>query len=461
MQLALRVILIGAGGFATTSAFAANLVENPNFDTNLDGWTITDGDGSIALDTSTGSPAAPSIHVKADGSDASTSVSSSCMAVDDSGDFDLYVDVNGTTGSAIASIAAFSDADCTTALDTTDGDALPAAGSWSTYSMTGVTLPDGTQSARVVLTATSGSTTDDGDVNFDHVAFGPSGDAFGSININQEGLSGTWYNPATSGQGMQFAFSPDDSGSGEGSMFGAWYTYDIASSGNASSQRWYSMQSTMSGDGESQSVTIYQNTGGNFDAAPVTSAVAVGTGTIAFDSCDSGEFTYALDDGRSGSIPLRRTLPNVDCVTSGTPTNPAGDFGLTGTWYNPATGGQGMMVEVNPSDSQVFLGWYTYDIDGEGAGVAGQRWFSAQAPAYEPGDRTIDLLVYESTGGVFDSSTGTIATLPVGTAKLTFTSCTAATFDYTFDDGDFDGKSGTIPLTRLGPTPAASDDSPQ
>jgi hypothetical protein len=276
------------------------------------------------------------------------------------------------------------------------------------------------------------------------------------VNVNQEGLSGTWYNPATSGQGMQFQFSPDDSNPGEGTLFGAWFTYDIVA-GTENSQRWYSVQTGLMGDGESQDVEIYRNTDGNFDAGPVTSAEQVGTGTLTFPTCDTGEFAYTLDDGRAGTIPLRRLLPNVDCVTTGVPTNPPSDFGYTGAWYNPATSGQGMLIEVNPGDAHVFAGWYSYAEDGEGQGAAGQRWFSGQAP-YTVGDRTFDLTVYASTGGVFDTGGG-VSTDPVGTATLTFTSCTEGTFDYTFTAGELTGMSGSIPLTRLGPVPQSCRES--
>jgi len=103
-------------------------------------------------------------------------------------------------------------------------------------------------------------------------------------------------------------------------------------------------------------------------------------------------FDLTLEVPTVNTIPLRRLLPNVDCVTTGRPTNPPGDFGFTGPWYNTAIGGQGMLIEVNPSDAQVFVGWYTYAEAGEGEGESGQRWFSAQTP-YTVGDRTFDLTV--------------------------------------------------------------------
>jgi hypothetical protein len=43
---------------------------------------------------------------------------------------------------------------------------------------------------------------------------------------------------------------------------------------------------------------------------------------------------------------------------------------------------------------------------------------------------------------------------PVGTASITFTSCSAATLKYTFTAGANNGLSGTQNLVRTGPTPA-------
>lgn len=453
MNNAPRLLVFGAGSMLALSATAANLIVNPDFDSGVDGWTTaTAGNGTATLDPSTGFPSAPSILLVANPANSDVSISSSCMMIDDSNNVDLYTNIKGNGGFAIAAINTYSDTTCTNGISAINSDSFPATGTWDTYSMTDVVLPDGTQSAKVVLTVTMGSSDSAGDANFDHVAFGETGTVFATVDINQEGLSGTWYNPATSGQGMQFQFAPDDSNPGQGSLFGAWYTYDVTA-GDTSSQRWYSVQSSIPGDEQSAVVTIYQNTGGNFDAPPVTSAVAVGTGTLSFDSCISGSFNYAFDDGRSGTIPLQRLLPNVNCVESGTPTNPASDFGLSGSWYDVTTGGQGMLIEINPVDATAFVGWYTYAAAGESSGAAGQRWFSAQSD-YVAGSNTADLTLYASTGGIFDSSGG-VTTNPVGTATLAFASCTTATFDYTFTAGELSGTSGTIALTRLGPTPVS------
>ncbi len=345
----------------------------------------------------------------------------------------------------------FSDTACATALSTIVSTPVQANQTWTTYTLDNVTLPNGSKSAQVVLTATEGGDATAGDANFDHVELGPTGSVPGFVNVNQEGLTGTWFNAATNGQGMEFTFSPDDSTPGVGTLFGTWYTFDTAS-GDETTQRWYSIQTSLTTAAESVDFPIYQNTGGNFDAPPATSAVQVGTGSLAFDSCTSGTFTYTFDDGRSGTVPLTRIMPNVDCVETGTPTNAPSDFGLSGTWYDPATAGQGMLVEINPNNAYAFIGWYTYALSGASSGVSGQRWITAQAP-YTVGSRAIGVTLYDSTGGTFDSAATVVSTVPIGTATLTFTSCTTATFDYTITAGELNGQSGSIALARLGSTP--------
>lgn len=447
-------LLLGGGCLIAFSATAANLIKNPDFSDGVAGWTTdTTGNGTATLDPSTGSPLAPSIHLVSDPAAADVSVESSCMLLEDNGSDDLYMNIKGNAGFAIASINFYSDAACTTGISAIDSTSIPANSEWDTYSVVNIAPPDGTQSAKVVLTATMGASGAAADINFDHIEFGASGTVPAFVDVNQEGLSGTWFNPATSGQGFEFQFSPDTVTPGNGFMFGAWYTYDI-SAGSTDSQRWYSLQGPLMGDAEGATFNIYQNTGGNFDAPPITTANPVGTGTLMFDSCETGTFDFTLDDGRTGSIPIQRALPNVECVETGTPTIIASDFGFSGAWFDPATAGQGIVVEVNPNDANTFFGWYTYALNGVSSGASGQRWFTAQAP-YTVGSTVIPLTLYTSTGGIFDSSGGVVTTDPVGSATLTFTSCTTATLSYTFSNGEFGGRTGSISLTRPGPALAS------
>jgi hypothetical protein len=272
--------------------------------------------------------------------------------------------------------------------------------------------------------------------------------------LNQHGLTGSWFEPATSGQGIEVEFFPNLVAPGTAFVQGAWFTFDVAPAGGANRQRWY----TFSGNGISGQAsvpfTIFQNVGGNFNAAPTTSASAVGTGTLSFTDCSHGTLTYAFTDGtgRNGSLALTRLLPNITCAVGSAPTTNA-DFALSGNWFDAATSGQGFVIEVNPASPFFFLTWYTYAPAGQGAGAAGQRWYTGQS-AYAPGARMIATTLFETTGGVFDQVTNPApATAPVGTATVTFGSCASAQVQFNFTGGSSAGKSGTINVARIGPVP--------
>jgi hypothetical protein len=271
--------------------------------------------------------------------------------------------------------------------------------------------------------------------------------------LDQHGLTGSWFEPATSGQGIEVEFYPDLIAPGTALVAGAWFTFDGAPAGGSDRNRWYTFSGNARSGQASIPITISQNVGGNFDAAPITTSMPVGSGTLSFASCESGTLTYAFSDGsgRSGTIPLSRITPNVTCTIGAAPTtNP--DFALSGNWYDPATSGQGFVFEVNPLSPVVFFAWYTYAPSGQSAGVAGQRWFTGQG-SYAPGSRTMMLTLAETTGGVFDQPTPMSGTTPVGNATVTFTSCTAAQLQFSFTGGSNAGRSGTIALTRVGPVP--------
>jgi hypothetical protein len=274
-----------------------------------------------------------------------------------------------------------------------------------------------------------------------------------AVNLNQHGLSGSWYEPAASGQGFAVEMFPDQTGPGAGTAFVSWFTYDTVA-GGAERQRWYTLAGPVASGQPSASLTIYRNVGGNFSAPPVTTAVPVGTATLSFTSCTGGQLAYSFADGtnRSGTIPLTRLTRNVTCSTSAAaPTD--GDFALSGNWYDPAHSGQGMTIEVNAASGIVFAAWYTYAPNGAAAGIDGQRWYTAQpAAAFVAGSRSIPVTLYESTGGVFDAPTAP-RTVDVGSGTLAFQDCTAATFSYRFTAGSSSGASGTIALQRVGPVP--------
>jgi len=277
--------------------------------------------------------------------------------------------------------------------------------------------------------------------------------AIGSApNRDQHGFTGSWYEAATSGQGIELEVYPSSTSS-TGSMFVSWFTYDTAA-GGADHQRWYTAFGSLLFGQPIVPLTIYQNTGGSFNAPPITNGQPVGTATLYFNACTSGSFSYSFSDGtgRMGTIPLTRLTQNVTCFYT-TPYPTDADFALSGNWYEAATSGQGFTVEVNPISGVFFLAWYTYIPAGTASGASGQRWYTAQG-AFTPGMRSIPATIYQTTGGIFDTPTPPgQSSAVVGTGTMAFQSCTAATFSYNFTGGGVSGMSGTIILTRVGPTP--------
>ena len=277
----------------------------------------------------------------------------------------------------------------------------------------------------------------------------------GSPDLNQHGLTGSWFESATSGQGIEIEVFPNLTGPGVSLVQGAWFTFDSAPAGGVDRERWYTFNGPGQSGGANVPVTIFQNVGGNFNATPVTQATQVGTGTLTFADCSNATLSYAFTDGtgRTGSIALTRLTPNVTCTVGTAPATNA-DFALSGNWFDVSTAGQGFVFDVNPVSPAVFLTWYTYAPAGQMLGAAGQRWFVGLLKPYTVGSHSVTLPLFETTGGVFDQATlPAPASVQVGTATVTFASCTSAQVSFNFTSGSSAGRSGAISLVRVGPVP--------
>lgn len=124
-------------------------------------------------------------------------------------------------------------------------------------------------------------------------------------------LSGNWYVPAQSGQGVYAEVNPN-----AGTAFVAWYTYGPAGGAtDVSGQRWYSAQGTFAPGARTLPMTVYETTGGRFDAItdPPSATCAVGTATLGFADCGAATLEYAFTGGSSagahGLLKLSRVGP--------------------------------------------------------------------------------------------------------------------------------------------------------
>ncbi len=161
-----------------TSAAAANLVTNPDFNAGLSGWTLTQG-SNPTLDDVDGSPSAPSIRLVSVGPNLPSEIRSNCIPAGTSQFFDLFVDVKVHVGGGLASVAAYSDANCANVAGPMGyASQFPVTiDTWqqaSSLPFGPLGLPPGGAYLQVTLSASQTFSTPS-DVSFDHVRFGPSG----------------------------------------------------------------------------------------------------------------------------------------------------------------------------------------------------------------------------------------------------------------------------------------------
>ena len=119
-----------------------------------------------------------------------------------------------------------------------------------------------------------------------------------------------------------------------------------------------------------------------------------------------------------------------------------------GTWFNPETAGQGILLDIIGADvPQMFAAWFTFAADSTSkVGAGDQRWLTAQGDVR---DGSIELAVSNTTGGRFDAS-DPVTTMPAGTLTLTFDHCNQIRADYSVNDGA-DNETGSFTMTRLQP----------
>jgi hypothetical protein len=115
------------------------------------------------------------------------------------------------------------------------------------------------------------------------------------------------------------------------------------------------------------------------------------------------------------------------------------NYGVNGSWYDPETSGQGLVLDLIPSSNTLVAYWFTYPVAGQG-----REWYVATGDI--SGD-SAELTVYQTDNGLFDQIS-MVGTNSVGSASLTFTSCTQASWAYNIDT---QGLAGQISLQRLAP----------
>ncbi len=271
---------------------------------------------------------------------------------------------------------------------------------------------------------------------------------------NQFDLSGAWFEPATAGQGLMVEmYTSAARGGAAPYLFAGWFTYTDRVGGVAE-QDWFALEGTGSADGRVFPLTIGRPNANVFDnGASAGAPVSLGTATLTFSSCTQAVLDYQFNAGggsRSGQVVLQRLLSNVSCDETAPVANAPRGFLNSGAWFEPATAGQGLLFELNPVDRQLFGAWYTFAA----SGPADHRWYTLQLGNIDPAATRIAVVpVFETTGGRFDRNEPT-SIRQVGEATIEFTGCSTGTLSYRFTVGELAGRTGDIPLSRVGPAPS-------
>ncbi|MBB6520286.1 alpha/beta hydrolase [Pseudoteredinibacter isoporae] len=149
-------------------------------------------------------------------------------------------------------------------------------------------------------------------------------------------------------------------------------------------------------------------------------------------------FNVTVESGKSIANAMYEWIDNISQHSFGQQS--------VGSWYEPATSGQGLLLDLDDRSKQVFGAWFTYNNEAgsENGQIPGaeQRWFTAQGK-YSGRRAVLDL--FQSRNGRFDAN-NTVETSKVGTLELNLESCKKGTARY---DMPALGLNGDISIVRL------------
>jgi len=242
------------------------------------------------------------------------------------------------------------------------------------------------------------------------------------LQAGRVGLSGTYYDPATEGQGFLIDVIDLGTSNAQGIrnyfLFASWFTYGPSATNGGRGLRWYSMSGNFIATDTEVPVSIYRST---FATAPVFGqplsnhvALTIGTGTWRFRSCRQAEFSFHSNElGAPANLPMRTVIVGRDGVTprcfennAMEPPVPKGSDGaacvplfpdqLTGTWErarsdtgapDPAHAGRGFLIDAvsgssnkgstNCAGGRIFGAWYDHAGASDPSATAERfRWAS-------------------------------------------------------------------------------------
>ncbi|HET7729909.1 MAG TPA: hypothetical protein VFK48_07755 [Usitatibacter sp.] len=232
-------------------------------------------------------------------------------------------------------------------------------------------------------------------------------------------VQGLWYRaPAESesGWGMGIAHQGD-------TLFVTWFTYDLDGT-----QMWLVGSDVRRTTGNTYAGALYRTAGPAFNAVPFGAYTvnAVGSVTLHFTGAGSGTFTYTVN-GVTQSKPITRQVFDTPptCSPGGAP---GATPNYTDLWYRaPAESEPGWGVSLAHQGEILFAAWFTYDQNGRGMWVVGDRLERTTG-------NTFQGPLYRTTGPAFNAtpwSPAGVSASQVGTATFAFTDGSSGTFSYT------------------------------
>jgi hypothetical protein len=261
-------------------------------------------------------------------------------------------------------------------------------------------------------------------------------------------LTGFWYDPGSSGEGLYLEHFP-----ASGQIGGAWMTYTVAGGTDRAAQRWYSLGGAAGTNDGAVDLTILRSSGGQFAGPPAVDADAVGTARLRRLDCDRVQLDYRFDgdvnDAAAGSLTLVTLVPGSGCAF-------IAPVSTTGTWYAAEFPGQGLVLQGfggAGADMHLAGAWLTFDVAGQGDDPTAQHWFTLFGERDNAVHGSYDLQLTRTIGGYLDGR-ATANRVRVGSARFEMQACDRAELEYLFDPSgvaaEFAAQQGRIELQRIG-----------
>ena len=257
------------------------------------------------------------------------------------------------------------------------------------------------------------------------------------------GVSGSWFDPARSGEGIILQVLPD------GRAFAVWFTFPAA--GEADGAAWLLAAEGVREANTLRFTDVLQPRGARFGEAFDPAAVDYahwGSLTLSFDGC--GAMTASWEGPPaygSGSRAMQRlsVIDEIDCagtrrLTASGARAAEGLRARSGAWFVGERPGEGWLVE-DLADGQSLVYWFTFDEQGR------QTWLVGPGRRDQGGIVVEQLLQGSGTrfGDGFDA--GAVDLAPWGSLSIDFSSCSGGTLSYESSLPGFG--SGTRSLHRL------------